>query len=92
MTNRRNRKKKPPLQPKLIALALLGFALGYYMLNFLSAIEFVFLGSTFHIVVGCALMAGTALYVGRALYKRFFEKKNNRKSRPVFLNDKKKSE
>ena len=92
MTNHRNRRKKQPIVPKLIALAVLGFALGFYMLNYLSRQENILFGPTFHIVIGCALMAATTLYVVRAFYKRYFERKSHRRSRPVFLNNEKKTE
>lgn len=86
-----SRKRPQPLEPKLIALAIAAFILGYFMLNYFAKMEKVILGNTFHIVFGCGLMAGATLYVGWAVYRRFFKKAKKRRSRPVFLNENEKN-
>ncbi len=71
-----------------IILLLLGFALGYYMLNYVATWEKPPLGNTFHIVMGCAIMAVTAIALGAIIKKTFFPSKPRRKkSRHVFLDD-----
>lgn len=86
-----NRKRPQPIQPKLIALAIAAFALGYVMLNYFAKMERVILGNTFHIIFGCGLMAVATLYIGWAVYRRFLKKPKKRRSRPVFLNEKEKN-
>ena len=72
---------------KLILICIVVFFIGYYLLNHVSTLEKPPLGSIFHIIIGCALMAASLLYIVIIIKKRFFTKKKSSKSRNVFLKD-----
>lgn len=81
----RSRKGKSTIKPGVVALAVVLFGVGYYMLNYLSTIETIILGSTFYIVIGCILIAISLMLVGQMVYKKVSRKKTKPKSKPVFL-------
>jgi len=73
---------------KIIIGAFVLICIGYYMLNYIAKREDPPLGNTFHIIMGCALMAIAAIAIFAILKKKYFPKKKRRsKSRPVFLNE-----
>lgn len=82
----RKKPKKTDLSFGTVSLAMFAFALGYFMLNYVATWEKIKPGPTFYIVFGCIFMAASVLFVGRGIYKRYFEKKKKRHSKPVFLN------
>lgn len=82
----RKKSKKTYLSLGAILLAIFAFVLGYFMLNHVATWEKIIPGPTFYIVFGCIFMAAAVLYVGRGIYKKYFEKKKKRRTKPVFLN------
>ena len=77
-----------------IFLYIIGWALGYYLLNHVSKLEKPVLGNTFHIVAGCALIAIFSILILFTLQKKFFPKKSRKikSRRQVFLKDVRKRE
>lgn len=70
----------------LLLLCVPMFLLGDYLLNDYSTRYEVLLGSTFHIILGCILMAIPVIYVLFIIKRFFFPKRKKRKrSKPVFL-------
>lgn len=62
------------------------FFVGYYLLNFVAALEKPPLGDTFNIVLGCSIMAVTALVLVLTIKKQYFPKKRKR-TKHIFLDD-----
>lgn len=83
MSSRRERKKKKLL---LIFISCIVFGIGYYFLNVVSRIFEVPLGVTFHVILGCSLMAISGIYIGYTIKQLYFTKKRKRTKR-VYLND-----
>lgn len=78
--------KNTAIKVVLLLLCVPMFLLGDYLLNDYSTRYEVFLGSTFHIILGCALMASSVVYVLFIIKRFFFPKRKKRKhSKPVFL-------
>ena len=88
MSSSKNRKTKRIQNIKIILICIVFFILGYYLLNHVSAQEEPFLGNTFHILLGCILMAISILIIGITVKKEFFPKKRKRTNH-VFLDDQK---
>jgi len=80
-----SRKEKANKTVKITLVCVLGFAIGYYVLNHISNREDPPLGNTFHIIAGCSFMAVSVLVLFVTLKKHFFPKKKKSKKRPVFL-------
>jgi hypothetical protein len=59
--------------------------LGYFLVEFISEMDEPPLGMTFHIVVGCLLMAVSGIILFVKLKRYFFPKRKKNRSRPVFL-------
>lgn len=75
-------------QNKMLTISvacILAFGIGYFMVEFISTRERPPLGMTFHIIVGCLLMAVSLIVLAVTAKKHFFPKKKKKKSRPVFL-------
>lgn len=73
-----------------ILLSILLFSLGYYLLNYISIMETPFLGNTFHIVLGCILMAASLIFIGFTINKIYLHKKRKKHHHNhVFLKDQK---
>lgn len=66
-------------------VAVFGIALGYYLLAEVSTQINPVFGNTFHIVIGCSLMASGAIVLLLSIKKKFIRKKKSRKSKVVFL-------
>ena len=88
MSSSKNRKIKRTLNIKIILICIVFFILGYYLLNHVSVMENPFLGNTFHIILGCILMAVSTLIIVITVKKEFFPKKRKRTNH-VFLDDQK---
>ena len=88
MSSSKSRKVKSILNIKIILSCIAFFILGYYLLNHVSVMENPFLGNTFHIILGCILMAISILIIGITVKKEFFPKKRKRTNH-VFLDDQK---
>lgn len=84
MSSYKSRKEKRHRNFKIMVLTLFFFGLGYYILNYISAQEKPFLGNTFHILLGCIMMAISAIFFSLSFKEIFFPKKR-KKTNPVFL-------
>jgi len=83
MSSRKERKKKKLL---LILVSCFVFGIGYYFLNEVSTWFEVPLGVTFHVILGCSLMAISGIYIGYTINQLYFTKKRKRTKR-VYLDD-----
>lgn len=83
MYSRRDKRKKKQI---LIFVACIIFGIGYYFLNVVSTIFEVPLGNTFHVILGCTLMAMSGLYIIYTIKQLYFTKKKARTKR-IFLNE-----
>jgi len=83
MSSRKERKKKKLL---LILVSCFVFGIGYYFLNEVSTWFEVPLGVTFHVILGCSLMAISGIYIGYTINQLYFTKKRKRSKR-VYLDD-----
>lgn len=83
MSSRKERKKKKLL---LIFVSCFVFGIGYYILNEVSTWFEVPLGVTFHVILGCSLMAISGIYIGYTIKQLYFTKKRKR-TRRVYLDD-----
>lgn len=83
MSSRKERKKKKLL---LIIVSCFVFGIGYYILNEVSTWYEVPLGVTFHVILGCTLMASSGIYVVYTIKKVFFTKRSKR-TRHIYLDD-----
>ena len=62
------------------------FGIGYIFLNVVSGIFEVPLGITFHVILGCTLMAISGIYIGYTIKQLYFTKKRKRSKR-IYLDD-----
>lgn len=92
MSSYKKRKGKGFLNIYIILFSIVLFGLGYYVLNHISTMEKPFLGNTFHIVLGCTLMAISVLLFVIAVKKQFFPKKRKRTNHVFLENQKNNSE
>lgn len=83
MSSRKERKKKKLI---LILISCFVFGIGYYILNEVSRWYEVPLGITFHVILGCTLMAGSGIYVIYTIKKVFFTKRIKR-TKHIYLDD-----
>ena len=82
-----NRNDPNNLFLKLALFAILGLAAGFYLLEEVASWEKVPLGQVFYIVVGCVLIAASAIIMFLAVKKRYRPKRKKKSSKPVFLKD-----
>lgn len=85
MSSRKERKKKKLI---LVFISCFIFGIGYYFLEVVSRIFKVPLGVTFHVVLGCTLMAISGIYIVYTLKQLYFTKKRKRTKR-IYLDDSK---
>lgn len=83
MSSRRERKKKKLL---LIFISCFVFGIGYYILNEVSTWFEVPLGITFHVILGCTLMAVSGIYIVYTIKQLYFTKRRKRTKR-IYLDD-----
>ncbi len=91
MSSYKSRKEKRNHNFKVIVISIFLFGLGYYILNYISAQENPFLGNTFHIILGCIMMAVSGIFFFLSIKELFFSKKR-KKSNFVFLEKQQKNE
>lgn len=82
-SSRSERKKKKLL---LVLVSCFIFGIGYYFLNEVSTWFEVPLGNTFHVILGCTLMAISGIYIGYTIKQLYFTKKRKRTKR-IYLDD-----
>ncbi|MBF2708523.1 hypothetical protein [Flavobacterium soyangense] len=83
MSSRRERKKKKLI---LIFISCIVFGIGYYFLNEVSTWFEVPLGVTFHVILGCSLMAISGIYIGYTIKQLYFTKRRKRTKR-IYLDE-----
>lgn len=83
MSSRRERRRKKFI---LILVSCFIFGIGYYFLNEISTWYEVPLGVSFHVILGCTLMAISGIYIGYTLKQLFFTKRRKRSKR-IYLDD-----
>lgn len=91
MSSYKSRKEKRNHNFRIMAICIFFFGLGYYELNYISAQEKPFLGNTFHILLGCVMMAISGIFFFISFKEIFFPEKR-KKSNPVFLENQQKNE
>ena len=72
---------------KTVLFWTLALALGYFLVEYVSEMDNPPLGMTFHIIVGCLLIAISLIVLFVKLKKYFFPKKKKNRTRPTFLKD-----
>lgn len=82
----RARKAKKKRNNTIILVCVVGFFIGYYILEYVAAMEKPPLGATFNIVLGCSIMAVTGLIGALTVKKQYFPKKRKR-TKHIFLDD-----
>lgn len=87
--SRMKRGKETKKLLKIVGICLVALALGSYMLFHISRSLKPPLGNTFHILVGCSLIAISSLVMLVSLKHHFFPKKRKKRSSSnvVFLED-----
>lgn len=83
MSSRRDRKK---IKLALILVSCFVFGLGYYILEVVSRKFEIPLGNTFYVILGCTLMAISALYILYTINYLFFTKRSKR-TKHIYLKD-----
>lgn len=82
----RARRAKKKRNNTIIFVCLITFFVGYYILEYVAAMEKPPLGITFNIVLGCSIMAVTGLIGVLTVKKQYFPKKRKR-TKHVFLDE-----
>lgn len=85
MSTRKERKRKRK-KLLLVLVCCFFFGIGYYILNDVSTWYEVPLGATFHIVLGCSLVAISSIYAIYTIKKLYFTKRSKR-TKPIYLKD-----
>lgn len=65
---------------------VLAIALGYYILNYVAALEKPPIGATFNIVLGCTIIAVSAIILLYTVKRQYF-RKSKKRTRHVFLDE-----
>ena len=81
--SKRERKKR---NNRIILVCIAAFSLGYYILNYVAALEKPPIGATFNIVLGCTIIAVSLLILIYTIKRQYFPKRRKR-TRHVFLDD-----
>jgi len=87
MASNRFRREKQQRVMKITAIFTVVLAIGCYMLFVISRSFKPVFGNTFHILVGCTLIAISSLVLAVTLKNYFFPKKRKKRSNVVFLED-----
>jgi len=82
----RTRKARKKRNNTTILVSFFAFFIGYYLLTYVSSAEKPPLGATFNIVLGCSIMAVSAIVLVNTIKKVFFPKKRSR-TKHVFLHE-----
>jgi hypothetical protein len=83
MSSRKRRKK---IKLVLVLVSCFLFGIGYYILNEVSTWFEVPLGVTFHVILGCSLMAISGIYIVYTIKKLYFTKRSKR-TKHIYLED-----
>lgn len=89
---RKNPAERKNTMIKTVLFWTLVLALGYFLVEYVSEMDDPPLGMTFHIIVGCLLIAIALIVLFVKLKKYFFPKKKKNRTRPTFLKDELKRE
>ena len=84
------RKKPAERKNALIKTVLfwtLVLALGYFLVEYVSEMDDPPLGMTFHVIVGCLLIAIALIVLFVKLKSYFFPKRKKNRTRPTFLHE-----
>lgn len=73
-----SQKKRKRIKLLLVLVSCFVFALGYYFLNEVSTWFEVPLGVTFHVILGCTLMATSGIYIVYTIKRLYFTKRTKR--------------
>lgn len=84
MSSRKQRKRRKLI---LVVVCFFLFGIGYYFLNVVSRQFEVPLGVTFHVILGCTLMAVSGIYIVYTINNLYFTKKPKR-TKHIYLKDK----
>ena len=82
----RTRKARKKRNNIIILVSIMAFLVGYYLLNYVASMEKPPMGATFNIVLGCTIMAITAIVLVYTVKKQYFPQKRKR-TKHVFLDD-----
>ncbi len=82
----RSKRERKQRNNRIILVCLAAFSLGYYILNYVAALEKPPIGATFNIVLGCTIIAVSLLILIYTIKRQYFPKKRKR-TRHVFLDD-----
>lgn len=69
-----------------MASCVIAIFLGYYILNYVAALEKPPIGATFNIVLGCTLIAVSAIILLYTIKRQYF-RKSRKRTRHVFLDE-----
>jgi len=87
MNSKRFKKEKERRVLKICGIFTVVLGIGCWMLFVISRSFKPLLGNTFHILVGCVLIAVSSLVLFVTLKNHFFPKKKRKRSGVVFLED-----
>ena len=80
------RREKRIRNNKIIFFSIVSIGVGYYILEYVAALEKPPLGATFNILLGCSIIAVAGLILFLTVKKQYFPKKRKR-SHHIFLED-----
>lgn len=80
------RREKRIRNNKIIFFSIVSIGVGYYILDYVAALEKPPLGATFNILLGCSIIAVAGLILFLTVKKQYFPKKRKR-SHHIFLED-----
>jgi uncharacterized membrane protein len=82
----RSKREKKKRNNQIILVCIIAFFLGYYILNYIAALEKPPIGATFNIILGCTIIAVSLLILLFTIKKQYFPKRRKR-TKHIFLDD-----
>ncbi|WP_309641662.1 hypothetical protein [Flavobacterium sp.] len=82
----RSKRERKSRNNRIILFSIVAFWVGYYILNYVAALEKPPIGATFNIVLGCTIIAVSILILLYTIKKQYFPKKRKR-TKHIFLDD-----
>lgn len=82
----RSKREKKKRNNQIILFSIVAFFLGYYILNYVAALERPPIGATFNIILGCTIIAVSLLILIFTIKKQYFPKKR-RRTKHIFLDE-----
>lgn len=82
----RSKREKRKRNNQIILFSIVAFFIGYYILNYVAALEKPPIGATFNIILGCTIIAVSLLILLFTIKKQYFPKRRKR-TKHVFLDD-----